>query len=127
MKRNLDEFGRLFKRHRYYDGGLELSHSIILGLLATLAGIYGWDKTYPIEKMLKLINEEYNLPSILGDNLLTLKANLVKNEPNGGYNLVYNDDQALIGIKPNHQQFLEAIMECKHELYTMGSDSTGKT
>lgn len=120
MDSNIDEYGRSFHRHLYTNNQTARPIPAILGLLATLADIYSWEVSYPIEKMFKLVGGEDNLRHVLGENILMLGASLILHETCGFYTLVYNDDEALVAIKPDHETFLKTVVGYHHEIYSVG-------
>ena len=128
MNPNIDELGRSHRRHSYSDDKQENRPLLaIFGLIATLADIDGWDKSYPIEKMFKLVSDEPNLRQLLGEDILSLKANLVSQASSGCYHLINDNDVALVAIEPNRERFNQAVVGYRHEVYLVGPDSADKS
>ena len=123
---NINEFGRFFRRHSYNGKQIDRILLAILGLIATMGDIYGWDVRYPVEKMFKLVSDENNLRRVLGGDILDLIINLITHENCGCYVLVYDDNDTPIYIEPNHDRFIETVAGYTHEYYLVGSDSANK-
>lgn len=121
MNRNIDENGRYIRRHLYQNDNFDRAHLAILGLLSTKTETYGYEVIFSVGSLYRLVFDDLGLDTVLGKDELTFSANLVLYGSKGEYDLVFDDDNRLIGIKPNRERLLLTIGQCVDQPYLVGS------
>lgn len=121
MNRNIDENGRYVRRHLYQNNNFDRAHLAILGLLSTKTETYGFEEIFTVGSLYLLVAGDLGLDATLGKDELTFSANLVLYGPKGEYDLVFDGDNRLIGIKPNRERLLLTISQCVDQPYLVGS------
>lgn len=121
MNRNIDENGRYIRRHLYQNNNLDRVHLAILGLLSTKTETYGYQETFTVESLYRLVTDDLGLDNVLGKDQLAFSANLVFFGSKGEYDLVFDGDNRLIGIKPNFERLRLTLSQCIDQPYLVGS------